>query len=122
MASNTGPEQWLIGEPQFPDPQHARFRFSGPFDKRDVVWHCELYTLEAFARERLPQPPPPSLQQRLIITVRDGRHAVTVALRLPKIDRAAVYKTIIMLRNYKRLREGEHCYGPARVLRQDTGQ
>ena len=112
------PQQWLVGEPQFPHPQHARFQFEGVYQQRDVIWHCDLYTLQYFAEWFYPQQKPASLQQRLIIDSADNQHRISVALNLPVIDKSAVYKTIIMVRNYKRLHEGEHCYGPAYDLQQ----
>ena len=106
------PQQWLVTAPQFFHDQHARFQFEGRFQQRDVIWHCDLYTLQHYARTFYTDRRPQTCQQRLLISTHGERHAITVALNLPKINLAAVYKTIIMVRNYKRLHEGEHCYGP----------
>ena len=115
------PQQWLVGEPQFLHTQHARFKFAGRYQQRDVIWQCDLHSLQHFAETYYQQQQPESLQQRLIIDTRDGQHRITIALNLARIDKSAIYKTIIMVRNYKRLHEGEHCYGPAYRLRYDAG-
>ena len=116
------PQQWLVGEPQFLHPQHARFQFEGEYQQRDVIWHCDLYTLKYFADRFYPQQKPAALQQRLIIDSAGEQPHISVALNLPGIDKSAVYKTIIMVRNYKRLHEGEHCYGPACSLQEVDDQ
>jgi len=103
--------QWLLAEPDYLHAQHARFRFHGRFEQRAVLWHCELYSLHYYACKHLGVEHGTGVQQRLVVEAEADHHRILVALKLPRIDRSAVLKTLIMVRNYKRLRRGEHCYG-----------
>lgn len=82
----------------------ARLRFIGRFEGEDVVWDAELVALAA--TEEAPV-------QYLDIGA-PGPHGVPIriGLAVPAIDRATLLKTIIMVRNYKRLRRGRHEFGP----------
>lgn len=91
-----------------------RIRFIGPFQGRDVVWHGYIRTLHNAAGS-------PShatyhndavrIRQYIDITEREDGYGLQVALNLPILDEAAILRTIIMIRKYKRLRAGRHEYG-----------
>ena len=94
----------------------ADVRFIGRFDGRDVVWEMRLYTLDRYAIERGNAPAAPDVRPRglMVIEPLAGQTMrVEVALRLPEIGEPAVRKTIVMLRNYRRLRPGLRTWGDA---------
>lgn len=98
-------------------PQLARFCFHATFLQRPIEWQAELITLQHYytlcvmegiytAGERV------KLQQ--FIEIEDTQmvpRPVRIALAIPQINQASLLKTIIMLRNYKRLQTGRHAYG-----------
>ena len=82
----------------------ARIRFHGPFLGRQVTWEATLIAL--------PQDGPPRPN---FIEIPDGDfdpHPIRIGLNVAAIDHPTVLKTIIMVRNYKRLGVGRHEYGP----------
>ncbi|MGM0594118.1 MAG: hypothetical protein ACQETD_06245 [Pseudomonadota bacterium] len=94
-----------------PGGQTLRLRFSGPYDGREVTWDATFTTLTEW-RHRHPQS---EVRQNFIEI--PGDHAdelipLTVCLNLPAIDLPTVRKAILMVRQYKRLGPGRHCYGP----------
>jgi hypothetical protein len=93
-------EDWLLVEQA--GEQRARLRFTGPFMGKTVVWDCEFLTLASISAER-----------NFIDIGAPGARGVPliVGLALARIDRPAIEKMIIMMRNYKRLRTGRHEYG-----------
>ena len=92
-----------------------RLRFVGGFEGGDVVWDCELLTLAAESRclERAGKHVPAGGLRRFIEIGNPAGQGVPlrVGLELDCIDRPAIEKTIIMIRNYKRLHRGRHEYG-----------
>lgn len=93
-------QNWVLVEQ--PDDQQARVRFTGPFEGRDVVWDCRFRTLSADGA------------RRNYIDISPATPAgipLVVGLALPTIDVPAIQKMIIMIRNYKNLRNGYHAYG-----------
>ena len=96
-------QDWLLVSQR--DDQHARLRFTGPFQERLVVWDCELVTLSADKVERN------------FIDIQPTEASgvpLRVGLSIERIDTPAIEKMIIMIRHYKRLRVGRHEYGEAR--------
>lgn len=82
-----------------------RLRFIGRYQEREVVWDAELIALAATGAETA---------QFLDIGAPGPRGVpIRIGLGVPCIDRPTVLKTIIMVRNYKRLRPGRHEFGPA---------
>ena len=80
-------------------------QFLGNFLGERVVWDMTLATL-AGHRNAIGDPasvPCPFIQ---IDTGANGAYPILVGLDLPCIDEPAIRKTIIMVRNYKRLRIG----------------
>jgi len=91
-------EATLLGEP---GGETLRVRFEGPFDGRQVRWDATLISL------------PPGKQRNYIEIgdeTTDGL-SLTVGLNVPAIDLPTLRKTIMMIRQYKRLRRGRHEYG-----------
>jgi hypothetical protein len=93
----------------------VRIRFSGPFQGRPVVWDASIVTLE---REyRLGQAANPAARStglRPFIEVgpdRNGIRTIRIGLDVARIDEPVILKSIIMIRQYKRLHEGRHEHG-----------
>ncbi len=104
------------------DDDRAVICFDGHFGGKPVHWRAEVQTLarayrEAVAEGRLPPGTVLTLQQFIDIPeapVDGGPIPIRIALDLPQIDHAALLKTVVMVRQYKRLRRGRHDFGPAR--------
>jgi hypothetical protein len=99
-----------------PDNQRVHVRFLGHFHGRPVVWDCDFVTLAAECANGTRHIAGVTPQLRNFI---DIGHATSrgrqlrVGLSLPCIDRPAIEKMLIMIRNYKRLSLGRHEYGEA---------
>lgn len=93
----------------------ACLRFIGRYQGREVVWVAELVALNADGGEAA---------QFLDIGAPGARGIpIRIGLGVCCIDRPTLLKTIIMVRNYKRLRPGRHEFGPAGpVAAQRAGQ
>ena len=95
------------------DDGYVRFRFRGSLEGKEVVWDAHLYTLAYYVKEVV-RPSRPGSSVRQFIHVGDvgktGRK-IEIGLNLPGVDEAAIHKTIIMIRQYKRLSYGRHEYG-----------
>jgi hypothetical protein len=98
----------LIGKPR---DDHVHIRFTGPFRGRQVTWDARIFTLAHAARSR---PVNSTAELRQFIEVgRDngGTRQLRIGLNIDHIDEPAILKTIIMIRQYRRLQEGLHEYG-----------
>ncbi len=80
----------------------VRLRFRGRLNNEPVEWDATIMTLAAAGAEEsfieIAEPGP-------------GGQKLTVALPFPAITLPTVRKTVVMIRNYKRLRPGRHVYG-----------
>lgn len=94
-----------------PDEVSARIRFTGPFEGRRVAWDATVATLGAWARRY----PARRALRPFIHVGADGPRgvALSVGLNVPAIDTPVLRKTVIMIRNYRRLRRGRHEFGEA---------
>jgi predicted oxidoreductase len=99
-----GIQYTLLAEP---DAGEARFTFSGKFQNQDVIWDATLLTL---TRHRAGQPAPYSAFLEIGEQTAHGR-AIRVVLDIPAVDEPAILRTIVMVRQYKRLRPGRHEFG-----------
>ncbi|MFA7386353.1 MAG: hypothetical protein WCZ87_01690 [Thiohalobacteraceae bacterium] len=82
------------------DGHAVRLRFIGHFRGREVVWNAELLALGEDAATQFIEIGAPGPQGV----------ALRVGLRGDRIDRPTLLKTLIMVRNYKRLRPGRHLF------------
>lgn len=94
---------------------HAQIRFGGRFAGQKVQWQASILTLRHY--QRIHAPTACELRPFIHIesvdcTTQEG--IVTVALDVTCIDHATLLKTIIMLRQYKRLQLGRHEFGQTR--------
>lgn len=89
----------------------VRVRFLGRFQDRAVVWDATLYTLNRYYQERSTDSAFSARPFMEIAHDIDGSCQLTVGLNLPIIDAPTIKKTIVMIRNYKRLRMGRIEWG-----------
>ncbi len=89
---------------------HAQF--IGRFEGRDVVWDMHLYTLQRYWQEQ-DAVPAADLSLRGLMNIAPGEQVyhLEIALNIPVINVAALKKTIVMMRNYRMLRVGQHRWG-----------
>lgn len=87
-------------------------RLLGPFQGQIVAWEMQLGTLADFRQSGGEQAafPCPFIE---IAAGNEGVHPLTVALDLPIIDEPVIRKTIIMVRNYRRLKIGRIEFCPS---------
>ena len=92
----------------------AHARFLGTFEQREVVWDMHLYTLAHHEQERGRVPTADGFMLRGLMIIElasaDTYH-LEVALNVPVIDEPAIKKTIVMMRNYRKLRLGLRTWG-----------
>lgn len=79
----------------------ARMRFIGQLQQREVVWDAEIIALGADEATQFIDVGAPGPQGI----------AIRIGLKVDRIDRPTLLKTLIMVRNYKRLRSGRHAFG-----------
>lgn len=93
----------------------ARFRFAGQFQNQEMVWDATLLTLTQYHAE-LPALAVP-VRRSPFMEIGDATahaQAIRVVLDIAEIDEPAILRTIIMIRQYKRLHAGRHEFGTAR--------
>ncbi len=92
--------------------QTSLVRFTGSMQGKSIVWTVRLITL-AHHYQSLPSAERQTGVRQFIAAepVANGVGSATIALNLPCIDEPAVLKTMIMLRQWKRLGPGRHEYG-----------
>jgi hypothetical protein len=84
----------------------AEFRFIGPFGGHSVIWNARLSVLPPSPEGAAPP------RQFIEVTPRDSlNYDLNIGLAVSRIDTAAILKTIVMIRQYKRLRPGRHEFG-----------
>jgi len=94
----------------------AHVKFIGRFEDQEVLWDMHLYTLERYAQasdSAKMQISPDSRGLMQIATEETQVFQLSVALRVPVIDAPTIQKTILMMRNYRKLAIGVHIWGDA---------
>lgn len=86
----------------------AYLYFTGTLNAATVVWNACIETVSEYARSHAVAEDP---QQFIDISIEDDVHYLHIGLNLHCIDQATVERSIIMIRNYKRLSVGRHEYG-----------
>ncbi|MGD8783460.1 MAG: hypothetical protein PVF28_08425 [Thioalkalispiraceae bacterium] len=91
----------------------AHFRFIGQFEGKPVIWDAYLYTLAYYVDEiaKLSQADRVIRQFIQVGDQNEMGRKIEVGLNLTGIDEASILKTIIMIRQYKKLSHGRHEYG-----------
>jgi len=89
----------------------ARFLFDGPFEHKIVTWHAHLVTCKHF--NHLSQSPDTETPRFIDITpsAETGHYNIKICLDINHITKAEILKTIIMVRQYKKLAPGKHKFG-----------
>lgn len=96
----------------------CRLRFTGLFEGEPVVWDASLMSLSYYLRGLSADGPARPVARQFIEVgdmTADGRRII-IALQVPLIDEPTIIKTMIMVRQYKRLAPGRHEYGAAHSL------
>ena len=98
--------------------QRAHVRFLGVLQGQPVAWDAEILTLLAYYQEQVKNLAPGEATRSVRPFIEVGAHgvhgwALGVGLGVALIDEPTVLRTIIMIRNYKRLRPGRHEFGEA---------
>ncbi len=92
--------------------QYAHFRFGGEFLQQPVIWDAHLYTLAYYFNEVVETCQPPQARQFIEVgELSSSGRVIRIALNLPVINEPAIIKTMIMIRQYKRLASGHYEYG-----------
>ncbi len=86
----------------------VQVQFEGKMQGENVVWNACFQTIEAYAKTHAVAEDP---KQFIKIEIENKVYKIQVALNLKQFDQAAVERTIIMVRKYKRLQLGKHEYG-----------
>lgn len=94
--------------------------FLGPFQGRIVVWNMTLSTLEHLNKiaDEVTESGGQLLSRQSFIEISADKNDVfplQVAIDVEAIDEAVIKKTIIMIRNYKRLAVGRIDFGSMRT-------
>ena len=90
--------------------EFCHIRFSGPFQGEPIIWDAYLQTLSYYVSKHSL----PSHSARQFIEVGDSGERgrlIRIGLNLPRIDEPVVLKSLIMVRQYKRLAPGRHEFG-----------
>ena len=94
------------------DTDHAHFRFTGNFAQKAVIWDAYLYTLAYYFNQVVESSQPRPARQFIDVgELTEFGRRIDIALNVPVIDEPAIAKTIIMVRQYKRLASGRYEYG-----------
>lgn len=98
-------------------PTSVHLQFTGVFQQQLVVWDAVIQTLDDYFNHSLAVKlvPGQSVQLKQFIEIKPDENVLhlQIALNLTEIDDAAIKRSIIMIRNYKRLHIGRHEYGEA---------
>jgi hypothetical protein len=89
---------------------HCHLRFTGPFQGKPVLWDAYLQTLSYYVRHHSPVL---NCARQFLEVGETGEHGrlIRIGLNLPVIDEPVILKTLIMIRQYKRLAPGRHEFG-----------
>lgn len=83
-------------------------QFEGKLDGKSVVWNACIRTIEEYALSHEVSEDP---RQFIDISIENDVYKLEIGLNIELIDAATIERTIIMIRNYKRLQPGRHEYG-----------
>lgn len=93
----------------------VHIQFSGVFQQQTVIWDAVIQTLDDYFNHQLAAKlaPGQSVDLKQFIEIKPGANLLQlqIALNLAEIDDAAIKRSIIMIRKYKRLHVGRHEYG-----------
>lgn len=87
-------------------PGRARFTFTGPFQGKIILWNATLRAFDSASASAAK-----TVSSIDVGEMTAAGRALTITLDIPAVDEAAILRTIIMIRQYKRLRPGHHAFG-----------
>jgi len=83
-------------------------QFEGKLNGSAVVWNACICTIDDYAQRHVIDKDP---KQFIDIKIEKEIYWLKIALNIKQINKAAIERTIIMMRKYKRLQVGRHEYG-----------
>ncbi|MDT8387000.1 MAG: hypothetical protein RQ736_05765 [Thiogranum sp.] len=90
------------------DSEQAHLRFNGQFEGANVIWDCHFMTLASELRRT------GFSSLRSFIEIGEAAEQgvpLRVGLNVACVDRPAILKMMVMIRNYKRLHRGRQEFG-----------
>ena len=102
----TGGQDYLL-ESELPASK-VYIKFTGVFHGVSVVWNACIQTIDEYSQHNEIAKDP---MQFIDIEVKGDVYFLQVGLNVSLIDKATIERTILMIRNYKRLHQGRHEYG-----------
>lgn len=115
MSHHSAEQDYELLSPLAQPVVHVRFR--GVFEHKTTIWDAYIYSLAAYAKEKRTLGDP-RYPLRPFIDVGEltnvGRR-INIGLALDKIEQPTIIKTMIMIRQYKRLRAGRHEFGEPHI-------
>lgn len=92
--------------------QYAHFRFTGNFAQKSLIWDAHLYTLAYYFNQVVESSQPHRVRQFIHVgELTPAGRRIEIGLNLSVIDEPTIVKTMIMVRQYKRLASGRYEYG-----------
>ena len=103
--------------------QNVNVKFHGYFQQRPVVWDAVIRTMSDYYESEFKKLSSDAVTIKQLIDIRkeDDGFKIELVLNLKRIDASAIQKSIIMVRNYKRLSLGRHEYGEDCTFSNDAG-
>lgn len=93
---------------------YVHIRFGGRFQNQDTIWDAHLYSLAYYINNVAGAACAEQARQFIHVGSQcDGLRELSIGLNVPVIDEPTIQKSIIMIRQYKNLRSGQHEYGPS---------
>jgi hypothetical protein len=93
--------------------------FTGLFHHALTIWQADIRTLEDKFSGLPLEHGQHSFRQSIEILENNESYSINIALSLNEVDDAAIKRTIIMVRKYKRLQLGYYEYGEAITFKVD---
>ena len=91
--------------------------FPGHFQNQEVIWDATILTLNEYYKQKIECgdiAPEQDIQLQQFIDIKNKTEhglAIAIGLNVDNIDEPTIFKTMIMIHNYKRLHKGYHAYG-----------
>ncbi len=100
------------------DRNYQHVQFSGSFAGQGLIWDAHIYTLTYYFRE-IKNISAARLNSRAFLDVGDNNEhgrKIEIGLHLPYLDLPSLRKTMIMVRQYKRLKPGRYEFGETIII------
>jgi len=90
------------------NPSLAHIRFSGKLNNNNVIWDAQIHTLKSIVQTNNKI----GIKQFIEIEINDTElKPIKIGLNVTTITKPVLLKTVIMITNYKKLKQGRHEYG-----------